>query len=249
MRTESRAHEALQLIRVIARDAEINRLGADLSTLRGDRVRVRRHDATAGGIAVGFDQLVAARQDRDARALMDGDVATTERCEHAERRGAESHAGIEHRLAGAHVFASAAQILSGHRGRCEPRARPVAHDVFLSHDGVGARRNRRAGKDSRDLPRRERAIRRAACRHLERNRQRHRRRRADAGEIAAVHRVAVHRRDVERRQRAPRNHRLGEHPALGVGGRAGFGWQRQRRVEDQPLRFGSRELGAHRRPS
>ena len=66
-------------------------------------------------------------------------------------------------------FAGGAHVVGNRRGCCEARALAFAQHVFLSHYGVGSRRNRRAGQDPRHLARRERAIRRAARRDLERH--------------------------------------------------------------------------------
>ena len=127
------------------------------------------------------------------------DLAAPERREHAERRGAESARRHRARVSPARTSSPArAHVLAGRRGAAKRARSPSRADVFLSHDGVGARRNRRAGEDARDLARRERAIRRAARRDLERDRERHRRGRRGAPRGRRAHRVAVHRRDVER---------------------------------------------------
>ena len=121
------------------------------------------------------------------------------------------------------------------RRREKRAARAVALDVLLPHDRVGAGRDRRAREDPRDLPRCERR----AARARRRPRRRPAARRAPRGracQIGGADRVAVHGRDVVRRQRATRRHRLGEHAPERAAGRARLGRQRGDRVENRLLR-------------
>ena len=147
-----------------------------------------------------FPQLVAGGDHPDARTRVRRDLGQAERAEHAEVRGTEHGARVEHGVALVEVAAGGAHVqprLDLHR---DPHAvGAVARGRLHHHDGVGARRDRRAGHDADRLPGTDRHGRcvpgREVAHHVQPDRRGVRRARG----VGGPHRVAVHRGVRERR--------------------------------------------------
>ena len=111
--------------------------------------------------------------------------------------------------------------------------------VLLDHDGVGAGRHRRPGKDARRLAGADTAAETGPGRHFGDDAQFDR----DPAEIVGAHRIAVHRRDRKGRLRAARRDILGEHPAEPVGERYLLGRQGVDQGQQAGQRFINRNHG------
>ena len=151
-------------------------------------------------------------------------------------------AGLQQHVALGEIEALAPHIAAAPRGFEHPHPVAVALGVLLDDDRVGAGRHRRAGEDARRLARADMAAEPGPGRHLGDDAQFDR----DLAEIVGAHRIAVHRRDRERRLGAARGDILGEHPAEPVGerdllGRQGFdqGQQARQRFFDRNHGFAS----------
>ena len=147
-----RAPEVLaQALGRVAGDAEIHGLAAGVADQRHERVGVAARDLPPAQDLLGLvdvHDLVAAAEDRHARAAVDQWLGHGERGEHAERRRAQRHSRREHRGPAPDVLAHTPEVDADVA---------VAHDrhrlgalvgVLLPHDRVGAIWERRAGEDS-----------------------------------------------------------------------------------------------------
>ena len=135
-------------------------------------------------VTVGLDELVAAREDRDARPLVDGHDAAPERGETS--RAARARAACRARAPARPPRRPRRRrgCARAARGATSTRSRsPSPLRVLLAHDRVGARRDRRAGEDPHRLARAQARLGRAARGHLEGDAQLDRALRRGAGRV------------------------------------------------------------------
>ncbi len=118
-----------------------------------------------------------------------------------------------------HVVAAAAQRVPGLDRAAEPGHLCAAVGPLDRDHGVRASRQQRAGHDPQAAARLDPVGAGVAGCDLARHRQLDRAVLGGAGQVAGVHRVAVHSRVVERGQRGARGHVRGEYAALGLGQR------------------------------
>ncbi len=167
-----------------------------------DRVGVRVANAARAHLLAGLEQLVAAGEDADARAAAAGDGGRAERGEDAELRRAEPGALRRAR--------SPPAGCPRRHGACRARPRPPSSDQDPAvlgagrldpDDGVGARRDGRAGRDPDRLPGRQRRGGRVSRPRLADHAQGDRRLGPRPAGVLGAHREAVHRGVVEGRHR------------------------------------------------
>ena len=194
------------------------------------------------------DELVAGREHADAGAAMDRDRRKAAGGEHADLARADHRAAPQQRLAPGDVGAGKADELARRRGAAHLDCRPVrcrdGLGVLDHHDGVGAARDRPAGRDRRRGAAGDRKTRGdAAGDHLRVEGERRRRARASAREIGGANGEAVDARAVEGRHVERRRDVLRNDAPERVGERHGFAPERprpQRRLEAaRPLRPGA----------
>ncbi len=178
----------------------------------------------------GHDDLVAGRQDADTRAAANKKPRPVHRREQPDVARGQPPPGLQQRVARGEIEAFAPHIAATAGAFEHPYAVAVPLGVFLDDDRVGAGRHRRPGKDARRLASADMAAKPGPGRHFGDDAQFDR----DPAEIVGAHRIAVHRRDRERRLGAARGDILGEHPAEPVGeryllGRQGFDQSQQPR--------------------
>ncbi len=173
----------------------------------------------------GRDDLVAARQDRDARPGEDVDLGQSHGGERADAAGGQHVARCEERLTRGDVGAAPPDVLARVDRRQDADLAGAAFLGFLDHHHrIGAFRQRGAGRDL-DAG----AARHALARDLTGEDafdagERLRLERAGAEGVGGDHRVAVHRgaierRDIDGRDRGPRDHaavRLADGDPLGA---------------------------------
>ena len=99
-------------------------------------------------------QFVTGGKESDHGFAPDLQLRDAERSQHAEVGRAEAHAGFDHGIATAHVFAGLANVLTDAMlGVDADLAVGGRLGLFLHDDGVGAVRDQRAGHDAYALPR------------------------------------------------------------------------------------------------
>jgi hypothetical protein len=229
VRVEPGAQTRLHVFRGVPRDAQIGGFGADLAALGGQRVGIRRDDAAVDEVAVGLDQLVAARDEGDPRALVHPHEAAAQGDHEAHVAGADADARVDRRLAGPDVLARAADVVARRRRDAHRHALAANFGVLLAHHRVGAGGNHRTGEDASRLASPHRPARIFPRRDAEGQLQADGILSAGGREIRGAHRVAVHGRVVDGGQRPIRRHGLHQHAA----GRLGDGERlrpQQRRV-------------------
>ena len=82
--------------------------------------------------------LVAGRENRDARSGVHLDVGTPDGGECADAAGREDVAGARHQVADGDVRGAAADVLAGSGDRLNQDVTIVRRGLFDHHDGVGA---------------------------------------------------------------------------------------------------------------
>ena len=140
------------------------------------------------------DELAPGGEDRHARPPRHRHKLDADGGEQADLRGAEPGAARDDEVAGGDVFSGAAHVGAGPRRLPYPQQVAGLLRVLHLHHGVGARRERRAGHDLRRLTGLEPGIPPQAGRDVDDDRELA----AARLELRAAHRVAVHRRVVER---------------------------------------------------
>ena len=170
--------------------------------------------------------LVAGRENADARPAMDADLANAGTGDERDSRRRHDRAAIEnHGPArevaprppdrGARRRRDVDEARRGQGASCVATAR--AHwladrierrRLLDRHDGIGPGRQRRAGGDPDSALRPHLDVRLAACPNLADDHQPHRPLIRRTAKIRGANRVAVHRRVVPRRQRRHRHHRF-----------------------------------------
>ena len=246
VRGEARAQPALDVVGRVARDAQIDRLGAELAALRRDRPRVRGDDPPARDVAVGLHELVAAREDRDARALVHRHDGAAERREHADLRRADAACRPRARARRARTSSPARRTFSPSSGATRIATRSPSRSVsswrttLSAPGGSGAPVRIRAARAAR-----ERRHVRGAGGHLERHRQPDRRARRGLRTVRRAHRIAVHRRVVGGRQHAVGVHRLREHAPENVPERHRLGAEHRGFGEHARERLGCGDVALH----
>ena len=144
-------------LEVIGDDTQIDGLGARLDHLRHQRVRVRVGNLTRPRLGPEVRELVARREDRDARTPENTHLCVPERREQPYFGGADDTAGLDDDVP--HVDVLTRRPDEGARGdpAGDRDALAVGGDVLLGHHGIGALGQRRAGEDPHRLPCPERA--------------------------------------------------------------------------------------------
>ena len=181
----------------------------------------------------GHDDLVAGRQDADARPAVDEKPGPVHRRQEADVTRCETPPGAQQHLAFGEIEPLAADIAAARRAFEHPDPVAVALGVLLDYDRVGAGRQRRPGEDARGLAGADLPAEPGPGRHLGDDAQLDR----DFDQILGAHGVAVHRRDREGRLGAARRDVLGEHAAEPVDQRNLLGRQRRERFEQTRQRF------------
>jgi hypothetical protein len=139
---------------LVADDTELHRLAAELGDRRADDRGVRVVDRAERQRRSRRDDLVAGRQDRHPRPPADADFGNADRGEDADLARRQHLTGAQHGLAARDVGAGIADVLACGDGAADlddARAVAFGHDlgVLDHHDGVGAARQHRAGRDHR----------------------------------------------------------------------------------------------------
>ena len=172
------------------------------------------------GAAPAGDDLVAGRENRDARPRPHRDADDPERRQPAQLGRAQPPPGRDRHLPGPHVLADGQHVLTGRR-RVEHlhlrlrRAwrRAVEVGVLDHHHRIGAGRDHRAGVRAHRLAGAHGDRRNHAGRHVVDQQQIGRRLFRRAQRVGGTDRVAVHRRAGEGRQRLARDQVLRKHAA------------------------------------
>ena len=193
----------------VAGDAEIDRHAAALGDEGGHRRPVRADDLVRPDGLAGHDDLITRRHHGDARPAPYLQPGHVHRRGQANLAGAQPGAGLEPDHALRKIEPGLADVMSRTRAFFDCDARPVNLGVFLDDDGVGAPGHGAAGEDAHCLAGPNIAFEDAArgcladpfehCRHTR--------------YVLGADRVAVHRRDRDRRLRAARDNIFGQHPA------------------------------------
>ena len=182
-----------------------------VSTMAASATVLELTICVGGERLAGHDQLVAGREQGDARPPADRQPGAVEGRGKAEIARAQATAGGQGELALAEVEAGRADEGAGLDPTLEPD--PVGRDdgVLLQRDRIAASRQRAAGEDAHGLARPERPLEAAARGRLADQAQLG----AAAGQVGGAHRVAVHRRDRLRRLIARGDQVLRQDPAMG----------------------------------
>ena len=199
------AHALLDRLQAIGRDPEAHRIAARLEHLGHERVRVRVGNLSGTGLGAEVGELVARRQDRDARPPVDRHLAVAERGEQPDLGGGQERARLEHPIAGAHVLAGRSHVCRRLDGPSQRHVTIGRVDVLLRDDGVRPARQRRAREDPHRLAASHRPRRQRPRLHAPHDGQR----RALAG-IRRSHRIPIHRRIRPRRNDPTRHDGLGQ---------------------------------------
>ena len=221
-------------------DAEVDGLGAGLLHEGAEADVVGAHDLVGSQRLARHDEFVARRQDGDARLAAHAQPRTVHRRRQRDVPGAQNASGPRAGVAFAEVEAGGPDVRSPRRPRLDDDPRAVGVRVFLDDDRVGAARHRAAGEDPDRLARADDAVVGAPRRRLPDPAQRGRR----PGDVVRAHRVAVHRRDGDRRLGDARAHLRRQDPAQGVRQPHGLDARGRERIEDPSPRLGD---GNHRR--
>ena len=203
---------------VVRHDAAIGHFATQSHQQRAQEKTVAVVDRTGrhvlGRHAARHDQFITRGKQGHARLAGDLHLTEADAGRQAQRRGCEAGSALQHRAAVGDVFTRAANPLIGLRDRVDAYA-AVAQglDIFLHHDRIRTRRNRRAGEDARHRARGQFGAHMAGGNALT-DRQNH----ARGLHFAAAHGIAIHRRIVERWNLQLR-HRIGpEHAPVGIEG-------------------------------
>jgi hypothetical protein len=186
-----------------------------------------------------LDDLVAGREDRDAYAPPDRQLAQPQRRRHAQVLRLKPAARGQRDRTAPHVLAGKPPVRAALQSRRHDDSRSIAPHVLLHEHGVGALGHRRAGEDTDRLARVDGLRRSAARGQPVDNRERRLVLRAN---VRVAHRIAIDRRVVERRQVDRRDHACGKHAGARIlqRDRLDFG-DRRHALIDQPLDVVDRE--------
>ena len=151
-RREAPAHTLGDRLEPVGSDAEIDGLAPRLDHLRHQRIRVGVRDLGRSRLRAEIRQLVAGRENRDARAAIHAHLRVSERRQEPDFGGADHATGLHDEVAGTDVLPRGADV-GARRDAAADRDPPiVGGDVLLWHDGVGTFGERRAGEDPHRLP-------------------------------------------------------------------------------------------------
>ena len=225
-------HRVPRGLEVVADHPVVDHLGSRARSEQAHHQAVGLVDPSRLGRGAERQQLAAGDDQVQPRAPVDGDLADAGRRQRGDAGKREPGAHGSQLIAGVQVLAAAADVQSGGE-------RALGRDVSVGLDRqlglqhrVGSPRNRGAGRDARGGPGLERGLGHLAGRHAADQPQRHAR-----GRVGGAHRVAVHRRPVERRQVDGAHRRLRDHPPGRLGQRRAFGAQRSQLAQHEPQRL------------
>ena len=205
--------KAAQRVGVVGRVADEDRHAAAGGDEGGERQRVRADDLVRADRVARHDDLVAGREDPDARPAMHEKPRPVHRRGEPDVAGREAPSGMQQHIALGEIEPGAADITAARRALAHFHPVAGACGVLLDDDRVGPVGQRRPGKDARRFARPQRAAKPGAGRDLGDDAQAHR----DVAEIVRAHGIAVHRRDREGRLGPPRAEILREDPADPLG--------------------------------
>ena len=241
-RVERLADRGVEGAEVVAGDAEVDRDAAAGLDDPGYGEIIRCDDLRGAERLAGRDQLVARRQDRDARGTSDRQRDVIGRRSQRDVAGGQPAAGGKQKLALGEIESGRAQIVADGRGAGKRDPVALALRLFLNDDGVGAARDGRAGEDANGFARADFAVEGASRRRLADHAERNGR----ACRIGGAERIAVHGRIDERRLGAQRDHVVRQHPAEGFFERDPLAAERRRgRSQHARERLFDRDQRAH----
>ena len=123
-------------------------LCAGVSNGRRQGVTVRVEDGAGAGLAAGLDDLVADRDDDDARARVNQHAVAAHAREERHLAGTDTRAGAQHRVTLRNVLRAAANVLAiGGGGTQGDLGDAVIRELEGDH-GLGAGGHGRAGRDT-----------------------------------------------------------------------------------------------------
>ena len=105
---------------------------------RAEREAIDVVDVSRGQRLARVHDLVACRENRDARSGVHLDVGASDGGECADAAGREDVAGARHQVADGDVRGAAADVLPGSGGRLNQDITIVRRGLFNHHHGVGA---------------------------------------------------------------------------------------------------------------
>ena len=148
-----RAHQLI--LDGLAQASALIRDGGDAEGLRtrvgnGRRqgVTVRVEDGAGASLAAGLDDLVADRDDDDARARVNQDAVATHAGEECHLAGTDTRAGAQHRVTLRNVLRAAANVLAIGGGGTQGDLGDAVVRELEGDDGLGTRGHGRAGRDA-----------------------------------------------------------------------------------------------------
>ncbi len=198
---------------LVGRDAEHDRIAADRRHERAQRQRVRADDLIGADRIAGTHDLVAGREDGDARPPAHAQPRMVHRRRETDIARGQTAAGLDADRADGEVEAGRPNVGAHGDTLAHRHAVAVLIGVLLDHDGVGAARHRSAGEDPHRVARTDLAVEVRSRGHRAGAPQG----RGHARDVGGAHRPAVHRRHGGRRLGDARTHVLGEHAAEASG--------------------------------
>ena len=188
-------------------------LCAGVSNGRRQGVTVRVEDSAGAGLATGLDDLVADRDDDDARARVDQHAVTAHAGEERHLAGTDTRAGAQHRVTLRNVLRATANVLAAGGGGTQGDLGDAVIRELEGDHGLGAGGHGRAGRDTdRGAGHEGRRVDSAGA-DLLGDRKRHRRLQGGSLTVADANGVSVARRQVGDREVEGGPHVLCEHAA------------------------------------
>ena len=225
-----RRRNVAQCSGIIGRVADQYRHAAACRDEGGERQRVRADNLVRPDRIAGHDDLVAGREDADARPAMHKQPRPVHRRRETDVARGQSSPGLEQHIALGEIEPGAAHIAAVRRAFPDSDPVAVALGVLLNDDRIGAGRQWRAGEDPRRLAGPNRAAITGAGRDLGNDAQAC----GHLRDIIGAHGIAVHGGHRERRLRAPRRDILGQDASDRIGDRYLLGRQcHERRKESR----------------
>ena len=137
--TSARGGELLfEILDRVGGDAEQLGLGAEARDQRGEAIGVRRYDLPGARLAARLDQLIAGRQDGDARRPANVQLRMPAGSGERDGRGVEQAAGAQEHVACAEVAARNADVGAGIGSFAHGEGVAATLGVLLDHHRVGA---------------------------------------------------------------------------------------------------------------
>ena len=123
-------------------------LRAGVSNRRRQGVTVRVEDGAGTGLATGLDDLVADRDDDDARARVNQDAVAAHTGKERHLAGTDTRTGAQHRVTLRNVLRAASDVFAAGGGRTQGNLGDAVVRELEGDHGLGTRRHGRAGRDA-----------------------------------------------------------------------------------------------------